>query len=163
MGKTTFCQQLAIQTAMKHRAVSDIIKEELVAHDLSNNKVSKHLATNQLALINWLNRNTARNQLILDGHFILLNKAQDIYRVEFEVFEKIGPSGLICLESPIDLIQARLKQRDNQVWSTEMIKKMADAERIWAESVGEELNIPLSILSSFDVLSAKRFVNKLME
>jgi hypothetical protein len=93
----------------------------------------------------------------------LLNKAQDIYRVELDVFEKIGPGGLICLDSPINLIQTRLKQRDNQVWSTEMIKKMADAERSWAESVGEKLNIPLCILSSFDVLSAKRFVNKLME
>jgi adenylate kinase len=163
VGKTTFCQQLAIQAAMEHRTVSDLIKEELVTYDLDGTKRAGDLDSNQRALISWLNKNKWRDRLILDGHFTLLNKAHDIYRVEFDVFEKIRPSGLICLEAPTDLIQARLEQRDGQIWSTEVIQNMADAERVWAEAVGKNLDIPICVLSSFDVLSAKRFVNELME
>ncbi|QNR48230.1 ATP-binding protein [Pseudomonas chlororaphis] len=163
VGKTNFCQKLADLTGLRHRTVSEIINEESPSIDFDGSKKSYRLEENQRAFMNWLERNRDKNRLLLDGHFTLLDMTRQFYNVEINVFQHIRPSGLICLESPVDLVVSRLEKRDGQVWSRDLVRSMAINEKERAEFVATTLGVPVCILSSDDVFSAVNFVNKLME
>jgi adenylate kinase len=162
-GKTTFCRELAKRTGLSHRTVSEIIKEEIIDLQLDMTKRTSNLARNQRALIAWLDRNRNSKNLILDGHFALLDESQDIYCVDLDVFRAIAPIGVIYLNAPIDVALQRLETRDGKIWSAEVLKQLADAEAHWAKNVAKKLNIPICSATNDDIVLAGRFVHGLME
>lgn len=162
-GKTTFCRDLAKRTGLSHRAVSKIMNEEIIDLQLDMAKRTSNLARNQRALIDWFYRNRNSKNLILDGHFALLNESQDIYRVELDVFRVIAPLGVIYLNTPTAVVLQRLQARDGEIWSEEVLKQLADAEEHWARNVCKKLNIPICSATDDDIVLAERFVHGLME
>lgn len=162
-GKTTFCRELAKRTGLSHRTVSEIIKEEISDLQLDITKRTSNLARNQRALLAWLDRNKNPTNLLLDGHFALLDDSKAIFYVDVEIFRVISPVGLIYLTAPVEVALQRLESRDGEIWSADILKQLADAEEYWAKNVAQKLNIPICAAINGDIVSVARFVNGLME
>ncbi|WP_080587343.1 ATP-binding protein [Pseudomonas putida] len=163
VGKTTFCKRLAELTGFVHRTASEVISEESQSAGFGNLKVSSRLNDNQNRLVAWVERNRDSGDILLDGHFALLDSNRQVYGVELEVFRIIRPAGLICINASVGLVLDRLEKRDGVVWPAELVEKMLNSERNLAAATASGLGVPLVILSGDSIPSAVKFVNKLMK
>jgi adenylate kinase len=78
VGKTTFCKQLITNlNNFKHLSASDIIKKYKNSDEFDTKRV-KDIDKNQLLLINGLKKEKKDSNILLDGHFVLLDKEDNI-------------------------------------------------------------------------------------
>lgn len=147
VGKGFLCSLAEKEFEVTHASASNLIKEN------SNIKFdsTKHTATpdkNQTILLTAISdlKNKSSN-ILLDGHFSLIDKDGDIKNLKIEVFNKMLLDGVILISEPCEVIIERLLTRDG-VATNYNITKLITSERDNALKITSELKIPLVILES---------------
>lgn len=156
VGKSYLCQQYALEFGVIHESASGLIRREFSQAEWSADKKVHNVHDNQIALRSAVKRiNDSGRQLLLDGHFVLINSESKFVLLDSPVFEGLELTGVILIEADSEVISSRLALRDS-VQSAVDINAFLMAERAQAQSVCRCLDIPLKVLSgaSFEDFSA---------
>jgi adenylate kinase len=149
VGKTYLASRLPATLGLIHTSASKLIKEERPMPNWSADKRVRNVDGNQIALAGAVKRyNSAGTRLLLDGHFVLLNSRGEFSRLGTEVFRALNLDGVVLLESDIDTIAVRIRQRDGRELDIGHTAEFLAAERTQAQMVCVELGIPLRILNA---------------
>lgn len=143
VGKTYHCEKWAQDFNIQHFSASSLISKQK-KQDFGTNKKVENINKNQDFLISALQSLKLNSQsFLLDGHFCLLDKSGNVYALPFETFELLKPSGIILISDSVDLIADRLKKRDNNDYSLELLNVFQGNEIEYAYNAARLLNIPL--------------------
>lgn len=149
VGKTYLASRVAPNVGMTHTSASKLIKEERALPTWSKDKHVIDVDGNQLALAAAVRRhNELGTRLLLDGHFVLLGKSDELIRLDGEVFAALNLNGVILVEEDCQTVVERIEDRDKRRVSIEHIHAFMNAERIQAQMVCSALDVTLSILVS---------------
>ncbi len=153
VGKTTLCEKIFIPEGYHCITASSLIKESGVI--LDQNKQVRDISDNQIILINRLILEKQKyKRLLVDGHYCLINKQDQIVPIDIEVFRNIKPSVFILLKDCASKVVNRLKERDDKKWNQLFLDQFQEIEEQHAKYIAHELSIPLQILSNEDMLSS---------
>lgn len=144
VGKTTFAKE---KFSSKYEVVTASLLIKNGSGDVPLNKKVHNINKNQLILIYEFNKlKKLKKNIVLDGHFCLLDKSGNITYIPVTVFKKLGISHIILLETHPKIIQQRLLERDKTRMSLEKIIKLLEAERKHALYIAHKLKIPITIV-----------------
>lgn len=149
VGKTYLAERLPTGGGLLHTSASRLIKEERALPGWSIDKLVSDVDENQIALANSVRRhNASGTALLLDGHFVLLDKEGLFVLLGVEVFETLNLSAVVLVEAQTEVVASRVRHRDDLDWSPEWLAEFAAKERAQAELVCDRLHLPLRILAS---------------
>lgn len=155
VGKTYLCRQYAETFGVRHESSSELIRRALSHPEWDRDKKTSNIDGNQSILQGAVQKIVSSEALLLlDGHFVLINKAAEIVPIDTSVYEGLSLSGVVLLEARPELIISRIKDRDS-VKTTFDIESLLQAERAHAQLTCRALEITLEILHepTFSVFS----------
>ncbi|MEO0771275.1 MAG: ATP-binding protein [Cyanobacteria bacterium J06649_4] len=145
VGKTTLCSGIASKFKVRHFSASSLIKNERKEEHFRNKQV-EDVAGNQDHLVTAINKHfSTTDWYLLDGHFCLLNKNNEITQIPYSTFEGIQPSAIIVLTDKPETIYSRLASRDDVKYNLALLRSFQEQEILYADSIREKLNIPCLI------------------
>lgn len=138
---------------------SDVLKWK----DPKEKEVTNVVANQDLLIANLKKIVDIDQPYLLDGHFCLMNKENEIEKVPLHIFESINPAFIILLYEDIDIVAKRLFERDGKEYDIEKLENLQKMEKEWATDVADVLSIPISIIKSSEYLSVKEEVTNFIE
>lgn len=156
VGKSYLCTQYAELYKARHESASSLIRQERRNPLSKTDKKVADIEANQLALAAAVLRILdGGQQLVLDGHFVLIDQRSGLVPLDDTIFAPLRLIGVVLIEAEHEIIANRLMERDGSK-SVVDIEKFVAAERAQAVAVTEKLGIPLNILDmpSFDEFAA---------
>lgn len=146
VGKSYLCQQYSNAFSVVHESASNLIRKERAKAVWTVDKRVADIDENQIALQQAVGRIVSSGaSLILDGHFVLINKDSDFVPIDISVFAGLNLTGVVLLEARSELILSRLNSRDSAVSAVD-IDFFLQAERTHAKLVCDELGLALAVL-----------------
>jgi adenylate kinase len=144
VGKGTLCEKIASQLDLTHLSSSKLIKWAEISSD--KNKTVENIDETQNRLTSALNSFTKeKKEYLLDGHFCLLNSNNIPTVVPTETFIKINPIAIIIATEKEEIIQQRLKNRDNISNDLELLRKFQMKEIERGREIAKKMNIEIII------------------
>ena len=136
VGKTTLSKKACVKIGIKHLSASRILDWKRKEKEVDNP------AQNQKLLIQGLKLEIKKGQTyLLDGHFCLPTKKQEIYRVPLKVFKTINPVGLVVIKGNANRIKRSLEERDKIGYDVDWINRLQNSERIHARGISDKLSL----------------------
>lgn len=149
VGKTYLAERLPTGGGLLHTSASRLIKEERSLPGWGADKHVSDVDENQIALAKAVRRhNVSGTALLLDGHFVLLDKEGLFVLLGVEVFETLNLSAVVLVEAQTEVVASRVRQRDGLDRSPEWLAEFMAKERTQAELICGRLHLPLRILTS---------------
>lgn len=145
VGKSTICRQICDEVKLEYLSASELIKWEDINEDIRNKEV-RNIPGTQERLIIGLTTSIQKNKTyILDGHFCLLNKENEIENIPLDTFKLINPFSLNIVLGDIIEIKNRLEKRDNRPYDKELLNRMQESELKYARFLSNTLGVTLNI------------------
>ncbi|MCL6750760.1 AAA family ATPase [Nostoc sp. CCCryo 231-06] len=142
VGKTNLCKNIELRFNIEHFSASNLITREKAEEHLRNKQV-ENIAGNQDILVKSINKYLKNdNTYLIDGHFCLLNKDNEITKIPYSTFEGISPSAIIVLFEEPENISTRLSSRDSIKHDLPLLRSFQEQEIYYAEYIRDKLNIP---------------------
>ena len=117
--------------------------------EVADDKIITQVDTNQILLINALkNFQQSHSQIVLDGHFCLINAKGYIERVPHQTFMDISPSLIIVANPSPEIIQTRLSARKIPIRLKSSLSDFMNEEIQYAREISNSLKIPLLEIDS---------------
>ena len=162
VGKSTIGKKLSEMTKKPYYSASELISKRN-GEEYKTNKVVKDKIDNQNILINAVNDiKRELGDVLLDGHFCIINKEGKIEELPVFVYKKIGINCIVLIEAEIAEVVSNLKKRDNIKYKLDTLSEMKTKERELAKKIACELGVNLIIHNAiYDGLDAKRIFDKL--
>ena len=162
VGKTTFSKKIKESIPL----VETLSCSEVLKWENSKKKNVENIENNQNRLIaNLVEIIDIDKPYLLDGHFCLLNKNNNVERIGIDTFGDINPEMIILLIEDIDVIQKRLQERDNREYSIDILKKLASEETKYAHEVAQQIGVPIYVIKASEyrkvIENIKAFVSSL--
>lgn len=149
VGKTYLAERLPTASGLLHASASKLIKEERLLPGWGVDKHVSDVDENQITLAKAVRRyNASGTALLLDGHFVLLDKEGLFVPLGVDVFETLNLSAVVLVEDQPEVVANRVRHRDGLDRSPEWLGKFTAEERAQAELVCDRLGLPLRILTS---------------
>ncbi|NYT66875.1 AAA family ATPase [Alcaligenaceae bacterium] len=149
VGKTHVASRLSPSYGLLHTSASKLIREERTLPNWNTDKRVTDVDANQVALAAAVARyNGQGTRLLLDGHFVLLDPNAQFIALEAQVFQSLSLSAVILIQADAKVIAERLKARDAKDWNLQWLNDFMTTERNIAQTVSQELRIPLHIVVS---------------
>ncbi|WP_187647750.1 ATP-binding protein [Nitrosophilus labii] len=146
VGKTTFCNKLTeiYNGSLKHLSASEIIKKyKNYAFKEFEHKKVKDIDINQKLLIEGLKKEREKDNILLDGHFVLLDEKGNIKRIGIETYMALQVNGIILLlDKPKEIIKRLNIRAPNHSFTINLLETMQDEELSWAKEVAKILKLP---------------------
>ena len=128
VGKTTLCRTTFEPTGFHCVSASSIIKSR--AGEVCSKKSVEAIDDNQRKLIQGVDSlRLEYTRLVIDGHFVLLNKERQVERIAVSVFSAMRPDLIILLHDAPTEIATRLSLRDGERWEPDLIERLQNEER----------------------------------
>lgn len=144
VGKTSYCSRIAHEYNVEHVTASALISRH-IKH--STDKTVEDINKNQRILSEELSRfHTDRASILLDGHFCLLDKDNNIQDIPLVTFQSISPRSIILLMADPSIISSRLSKRDSSSFRVDFLKELQERELARAHFIAESLNIPILVV-----------------
>lgn len=140
VGKSTLCIELNKHINIPSHSCSDIIKAN--SEYIETSKFIDRAEANQAALITGL-AGLRSCSLLLDGHFCLVGKEDNIIELDFKVFDEIAPSLIINVLAEPEVIHRRLMSRDGGAMHLSLIDNLQKQESHNAHRFGASRGIPV--------------------
>ncbi|HCH5317009.1 ATP-binding protein [Vibrio gangliei] len=140
VGKGTLCRSLKELVGYPIYACSDLIKQN--SSYIESGKVVSNAEKNQLALLSGLNKIT-EEVILLDGHFCLVGKDEQVIELGYETFDAIKPAKIVNVTCDETIVNERLKARDGDALSVETLRTLQVAECNRAQDFASSRSIPL--------------------
>lgn len=155
-GKGSLCKRLVEVYLCKYVCASGLLNWDKKSKQVENVKY------NQEVLRQLLAQNTSGDSsYIIDGHFALWNEDGLCESVPIDTFASLGLSGIILTTCSVDIVQKRLKERDEISYDLDRIQELQNAEIEQAKFVSQELNIPLFFIDTSGVVNYEVILNQL--
>ena len=149
-GKGTICRKICEQTKLIHLTASNVLKWDEISN--VDNKKVKDIPLTQARLIEGLRKyENDKNDYLLDGHFCLFNSHGDVEKIPIETFKEISPKLVIVVTAEAKIIQDRLRNRDDTVYSSETLEHMQSAEVTYATEIASLLKVPFIEIKDCDL------------
>lgn len=145
VGKSTFCAELRKHLPLKHYSCSTLIKEN--SDYIEHSKKVSGADKNQAVLLNALEK-AEEPAFLLDGHFCLIGKDEQLIELEDEIFYQVKPAAIVNVTCPVEIVHQRLSSRDSKTFSIELLAELQTREAQKAEKISTYLDIPLFIHQS---------------
>jgi adenylate kinase len=149
VGKTYFCSKISAKNDLPHYSASKLISLQKEIY-FSGNKNVEHIEGNQNFLIDALQTRTSNSNIILDGHFCLLNREGIVTEIPDLTFNQIAPKGILVLTNDINIIVNRLNQRDGKEYDLNLLNDFQNKEIEYSQKVAKKLNVPFLLVNSSD-------------
>jgi len=150
VGKTTFCSKLIerISKNLRHISASEIIKKYKNSTKEFVYKKVNNISNNQELLIEGLKKERENTDILLDGHFVLLDKEGNTQRIDLNTYKNIQIKSILLLVDEPENIKKRLNQRTlNNAFTIDLLKAMQSEEIDWAKEVANQLYLPIKIIN----------------
>ncbi len=145
VGKSTLCREIASQLNLTYLSASDLLNWKDLNTDEKNKKVTD-IPDTQHRLLKGLGAVVQPGKrYILDGHFCLFNKDNDVTPVPLDTFEGIAPEALVLVTGEAQEIASSLQIRDSRFYDPVVLSQMQQQEIIHARLIAKHLLIPLVI------------------
>ncbi|MEH2380607.1 MAG: ATP-binding protein [Nostoc sp.] len=142
VGKTTLCKKIKSRFNIEHFSASNLIARENAEEHVRNKQV-ENIAENQDILVKAISKYLKNdNTYLIDGHFCLLNKDNEITKIPYSTYEGICPSAIILLVDEPENIYTRLSSRDSIKHNLALLRSFQEQEIYYAEYIRDKLNIP---------------------
>ncbi|EGH8510157.1 AAA family ATPase [Salmonella enterica] len=147
VGKGHLCSLAEKETGVIHVSASDLIKNNSQL-TFDNTKFTATPDKNQRILLAAIKdlKNKETN-ILLDGHFSLINNIGEVENLKITVFNEMQLDGVILITEPPEIITQRLLSRDG-VKISYNLEQLIKSEKENAIHITNELKIPLIILNS---------------
>ncbi|EAB8046236.1 AAA family ATPase [Salmonella enterica subsp. enterica serovar Tees] len=144
VGKSTLCNAYIADNDCIHRNASQLISEGKI-QNWGVDKKTESPIDNQIVLLQQLEKiRTLGADLLLDGHFVLINSKGEYIELSEDVFAEMKLDGVVLIECEDSKIEERFKLRGAELnYSPE---KLRSFENMNAQKICSSLKIPLSIL-----------------
>jgi adenylate kinase len=156
-GKTTLCARLAQELAYFSTSASTLIRESRGEATWNRFKETRRIQSNQQLLISAVtNLRKKNNNILLDGHFALLNSDGHVEKIDHCVFYDLCIDAIILIEDEPADIAHRLTTRDGSQWDRSTVEALMRAERENAFAFHRASNVPLKIFRGstyFEILA----------
>ena len=140
MGKTTFSRKIKESIPL----IETLSCSEVLKWENPSKKNVEDIESNQNRLIaNLVEIIDIDKPYLLDGHFCLLNRNNNVERIGIDTFRDINPEMIILLTEDIDVIQKRLQERDNREYSIEILENFASEENKYAREVAQLIGVSI--------------------
>ncbi|MFN3734606.1 ATP-binding protein [Comamonas testosteroni] len=166
VGKTYMCERVVASHGFTHASASRLIREQLALPEWRADKLVADIDGNQRALIAAIERyERANTPILLDGHFLLKDRAGVLKEISTDVFAALNLGGVILLEKDPEEIRLQIAGRDDRDQPVEHLKRAMELEKARAVVVCTELGLPLKKLKSpteieFAQTALRLFANK---
>lgn len=104
---------------------------------------------NQLALLHGISQ-IEDETILLDGHFCLLDKEENVIELSFDVFDQIAPSVILLVSCEEKTIHQRLEQRGGYVLGLDKIIELQEREVESSSRYSSKTNCKLLEYRSLD-------------
>jgi adenylate kinase len=151
VGKTTLCKAVAQKEGVLHKSAGEIIRERDAAALSSSTKSVGDINRTQRLLVEGVDqiRRGGRN-LLLDGHFALINGLGEVEAIARNVFQALALDGIILVhDSPLEIYN-RLVARDANPLTLAELTELQSVEVATAETIAKALALPLIMVKSAD-------------
>src|SRR5690625_33621 len=145
VGKSTICQHICRELNMEYLSASELLKWKDINEDEKNKKVEDIPFTQNRLITGLKNILQEDKSYLLDGHYCLLNKDNEVENISLDTFKKINPITLILILGNVKEIKKRLENRDNKPYEYELLEHLQNSEFAYAKILSEVLNVPLYI------------------
>lgn len=162
VGKSTICKKICNELKYEFLSASELIKWNDINADLHNKKVTNIYATQDRLILGLANSVKKEKFYLLDGHYCLLNKENEILNIPIETFKLINPFSLNIILGDITEIKDRLEKRDNHSYDYELLKKMQESELEYAKFLSKNLGVNLNIGTQNDYAEMQKAFNDFM-
>lgn len=125
VGKGTLCNRLNSELGIPTYSCSDLIKKN--SEYVEASKLVTSAERNQEALIRGL-RKIEEDKILLDGHFCLMGKEDNIIVLDYEVFDTIAPVAIINITCEPAVVYERLLKRDGEAINVSMLDLLQSKE-----------------------------------
>lgn len=151
VGKSSMCEAFVNKFGFTHKSASQLIGEAKSEAIAKNGKAVKDIAGNQQLLIQAVSeiRASGRN-LLLDGHFAILNAEHQPTPLPTNVFFDLAIDSIIAVYDIPNSIASRLANRDTESMGQDEIDLLQTLELDRAKQVSKELNLPFVKLRALD-------------
>lgn len=146
VGKSSTCALLSKKLQIPWLSASNIIKDERGSATWGKQKLTEKIEENQILLLRGIQR-ALRSQpnLIIDGHFSLLDKDMRVTPIGEETLTGLNISIIVLLEDSPPKISKRLFDRDGIKWPNSLLQELIDTEKSLAIQFHKDHEIPLGI------------------
>ena len=156
VGKTTFCKKIAKNSKLEHFSSSELISM-LDYQRIKKDKKVIDIKDNQNILLDAVEYFLDKDKsYLLDGHFCLIDKDNNIKEIPASVYQSLGVKEIIVLSDYESKILERLKARDDRDYSLEFLHKFQEKEISSAKCVAKKIKVPIKVVN----LSADDFYDK---
>lgn len=163
VGKSTICRRICAELNIEYLSASKLIKWSELNEDTNNKKVEDLSLTQDKLIVGLRNVVQENKTYVLDGHFCLLNKENEVIKIPFETFEKIKPIAFIIILAEIEKVKNRLEIRDNKLYDFDLLQELQDKEIAYVEYLADNLNVPLYIYSNTEYFSLIKQVETILK
>ncbi|EGQ9890886.1 AAA family ATPase [Vibrio cholerae] len=125
-GKGTLCSKLKESLNIPIYSCSDLIKEN--SDYVEETKEVTTAERNQRALLIGL-AEIQDSEFLLDGHFCLVGKNQEIIQLSYDVFDEINPCSIILVSANVTEIYERLNARDGYALNKNVLYRLQSQEK----------------------------------
>ncbi len=154
VGKSSMCEAYVKQFGFIHKSASQLIREAKAEVIARTGKAVKDITGNQQLLIEAVSKIRASGEnLLLDGHFAILNADHQPTPLPTDVFSDLAIDSIIAVYDDSSLIASRLASRDSDPMSQAEIDLLQTLELIRAKQVSKELDLPHIELKALDQIS----------
>ncbi len=161
-GKTFATKPACLKLGLVHATASQLIKQERGRSTWDTEKVVSDVDKNQAALISAARRICESGAtLVIDGHFVLRRAPGDHERLPVDVFRALNCSSVLLIRSPVHVLLARLRARQDMSWTETELTKFSEAEDAHGAKIAEALGIPLQILDSPNAQEVETWLERL--
>ncbi|MDP2489656.1 ATP-binding protein [Vibrio splendidus] len=140
VGKGTLCNQLKSELGLSVYSCSELIKQN--SEYVEDSKVVTTAERNQEALIRGLSK-IKEDKFLLDGHFCLMGKEEEIIVLDDMVFDAISPVAVINVTCDAPIVHERLLKRDGKAISADVLRVLQVKETARAEEYCKKNSIGL--------------------
>ncbi|TLS69924.1 AAA family ATPase [Photobacterium damselae subsp. damselae] len=145
VGKTTLCNKITNHLGFRHYSCSDLIKQN--SDYVETSKKIDNASRNQEVLLKAI-ENIKDKVYLLDGHFCLIDKLENVIQLDQSVFKSIAPKAIVNICCDTSIIRERLINRDGKALSLTKLNELQSAEKTVSAEVAETLNIPYFVYTS---------------
>lgn len=147
VGKTFVLRPVCEGLGVKHATASQLIKEQRGFESWTTSKQVNDVVENQRALVAAVARLEDNGEsVVLDGHFVLRRAVNVHEAIDILTFAQLRIRGAILVDAASEVIEERLRQRGDTSWTAAEIRDLRRRERLHAEAVCRELDVPIVYL-----------------
>lgn len=161
VGKSTICLNICQKLNLEYLSASELLKWNDINDDIKNKKVEDIPYTQNRLITGLKNIVNHEKFYLLDGHYCLLNKDNEVENISINTFLMINPIAFCLILGDVLEIKNRLEVRDSKPYKYELLELLQDSELNYSKLLSKTLNTPLHVGNNNDYSNLTNALSKI--